>query len=173
MEFGKRRKEKSFAMELQYRLGLGYSSCLKKPEQCQRLNKCPTALKALRNVRLPINMGEVKLIRLTLYYIPGPLPKVHQVVFLCGIFWGDTLSVAKLNWKSRVCLYVYAWLILDGLVDYNLRHFLWNPLDTVQKSEWSVMYLRTRGYGNGLIMWASCLGALTHTHTQRTKMALT
>lgn len=40
-----------------------------------------------------INVGEVRLIRLTLYYIPGPLPKVKEVVFLFGIFWGDACQL--------------------------------------------------------------------------------
>lgn len=32
----------------------------------------------------------------------------------------------------------------------------------MQILEWSVMYLWTRGHGSGLIMWAFCLGAVTH-----------
>ncbi len=42
-------------------------------------------------------------------------------------------------------------------------------LQTLWKLEWSVTHSCTRGHGSGLIMWASCLGALTH--RERTKMA--
>lgn len=52
---------------------------------------------------------------------------------------------------------MYAWLILHGFVVYNLLHFTWKPLDKVQKLESSVVHLCTRGNGNGLIVWTSCL----------------
>lgn len=41
-------------------------------------------------------MGKVKLIRLTHYYIPGPLPKVKEAVFLCGLFEGMPCLVQSL-----------------------------------------------------------------------------
>lgn len=47
-------------------------------------------------------MGEVKLIRLPLYFIPVPAPKVEEVVSPCGIFSGVTLSVSQLHFREKV-----------------------------------------------------------------------
>lgn len=55
---------------------------------------------------------------------------------------------------------MYAWLPLHGLVEYNLLLFSWKPLDRIQKWDSSVVYLYTRGQGNGLIVSASCPSVL-------------
>lgn len=84
---------------------------------------CVQTWKLLRKDLFPaIIAGEVRLIGLTNYHIPGSLPKVREVAFVFGIF-------------GR--LFGSKWSVCVQYVGYN--HFLFDPVDMDLKLERGVI----------------------------------